>query len=212
MPGTQKYDSIRKQYVEKWDTNRCHPTPIRAIYEVSPRGDLFDDFNQCCDKIGNVKCFGHGTNPGNVQRRFHGTRMMCRPGDPWVVCSDSRCSACRIVEGGFDLSKLGSWSGNKGHYGGGLYFTSMSSTAKGYGLDTGRGYSFDNGNWMDPAAGNAVLIVNIACGRVENVKGICSHPLDTGQFDARKVDKPSGADELIVFGAGQTLVRAVIVF
>jgi len=211
-PGTGKYDSIQKQYADKWDVGRCPPTAIRAIYEVNVRSDLFDAFTQCCDRIGNVKCFGHGTNPGNVQRRFHGTRMTCRPGDPWVACSDSRCSACRIVEDGFDLRKLGSWSGNKGHYGGGLYFTSMSSTAKGYGLDQSAGFAFDKGNWMDPAAGNAVLIVNIACGKVENVKNTCNHPLDRSQFESRKVDKPSGADELIVFGAEQTMVRAVIVF
>jgi len=210
QPGTHKYESMKKQYTDKWDTGRCQPTPIRAIYEVNCRSDLFDAFSHHISTIGNVKCFGHGTNPGNVQRRFHGTRMTCRPGDPWTACSDSRCSCCRIIEDGFNLGRLGSWSGNQGHYGGGLYFTSMSSTAKGYGMASG--YAFDKGNWMDPSAGNVVLIVNIACGRVENVKSTCTHHLDTSQFESRKVDKPSGADELIVFDPGQTLVRAIIVF
>uniref|UniRef100_A0A7S0AJ34 NADAR domain-containing protein n=1 Tax=Pyrodinium bahamense TaxID=73915 RepID=A0A7S0AJ34_9DINO len=212
QPGTQKYDSLKNQYEGKWDTSRCPPTPIKAIYEVNQRSDIFNNFHGSCNRIGNVKCFGHGTNPGNVQRRFHGTRMTCRQGDTWQACHDRRCSACRIVEEGFDLGKLGAWSGNKGQYGGGLYFTSRSSTAKGYGIDKGAGFSFDNGNWMDPRAGNAVLIVNIACGRVENVKGACTHQLDTSQFDSRKVDKSSGADELVIFDSAQTLVRAVIVF
>jgi len=65
---------------------------------------------------------------------------------------------------------------------------------------------------MEPRAGNCVLIANIACGRVEDVKGPVSHQLDLSTFESRKVDKSSGADELVVFDAAQVLVRALIVF
>jgi len=212
QPGTAKYDSLKKQYEDKWDTGRCAPTAIRAIYEVYPSSRVWQQFEDRCNKIGNVKCFGHGTNPGNVQRRFHGTRLRCHPGDPWMPCTDTNCSACRIIVDDFSMVHLGGWSGNKGVYGGGIYFTSMSSTAKGYGLDKAAGFAFDKGNWMDPQAGNCVLIANIACGRVETVNGPVSHNLDLSNFESRKVDKSSGADELVVFDAAQVLVRALIVF
>merc|ERR1712060_566218 len=112
-------------------------------------------------------------NPGNVQRRFHGTRCKCKFNG--TLCKDSECSTCGIISKGFDMAKLGAWSGNAGHYGGGLYFTSMSSTAKGYGL--ANGYEFKKGNWMDAKAGNCVLLVKIACGRVETVTDLCTTSL-----------------------------------
>mmetsp|Transcript_48747 Transcript_48747/g.145653 ORF Transcript_48747/g.145653 Transcript_48747/m.145653 type:complete len:325 (-) Transcript_48747:57-1031(-) len=209
-PGDPKYDSILKQYNEKWDGSRCSPTPVKAIYEVQPKRELQEEFEDCCNGIGHVPVFGFGQNPGNVQRRFHGTRLKCS--FQGTCCQDPGCSVCRIIEDGFDISKLGGWSGNKGHFGGGIYFTSMSSTAKGYGLDKANGYSFNAGNWMKPEAGSAIFVSLIACGRVEKVDDKCSDPVDSSQYESRKVDKSTGVDELVIFSGKQALVRYLIVF
>mmetsp|Transcript_84779 Transcript_84779/g.235062 ORF Transcript_84779/g.235062 Transcript_84779/m.235062 type:complete len:416 (-) Transcript_84779:119-1366(-) len=208
IPGDHRYDDVKKQYETKWDPARGSPTPIRAIYEIVPSTTLFNDFDSTVKSIGYVPTFGNGTNPGNVQRRFHGTRLTCAFGG--TCCNDSECSACRIISDGFDMSKLGKWSGNKGHYGGGLYFTSMSSTAKGYG--TKPGHSFHKGNWNAPDAGNAILVVKVACGRVETVKDKTDDTVDLDTYDSRKIDKDTGVDELVVFNPKQTLSRYIIVF
>lgn len=210
VAGDPKYDSILKQYTEKWDTSRSQATPVRAIYEITPKKALQETFEECCNKIGNVPVFGYGQNPGNVQRRFHGTRLKCD--FQGTCCQDSGCSVCRIIEDGFDISKLGCWSGNKGHYGGGIYFTSMSSTAKGYGLNKGGGFTFGNGNWMKPEAGSAIFVSLIACGRVETVDDKCTDAVDSSQYESRKVDKSTGVDELVIFTGEQILVRYLIVF
>lgn len=207
-PGDEQYEDVKKQYDAKWDTARGSPTQIRAIYEVSPSATLASDFDSTIRTIGNVQIFGQGTNPGNVQRRFHGTRLKCSFNG--ICCDDTDCSACRIMSDGFDISKLGKWSGNKGHYGGGLYFTSMASTAKGYGMR--HGYSWKQGNWADPHAGNAILVVRVACGRVEPVKGQTDDKLDLSTYDSRKIDKDTGVDELVVFNPKQCITGYLICF
>mmetsp|Transcript_51668 Transcript_51668/g.102725 ORF Transcript_51668/g.102725 Transcript_51668/m.102725 type:complete len:439 (+) Transcript_51668:114-1430(+) len=201
---------IKQHFVDKWDTSRGTPTTIRAVYEVFPRTSLVQAFRQECDNIGHVQVHGSGTNPGNVQRRFHGTPLQCD--FQGSSCTDPDCNTCRIIQDGFDLAKLGSWSKNKGHYGGGIYFTSMSSTAKGYGINTGAGYSFQKDNWRDAGAGNSVLLVNIACGKVEKVTDKCNVPIDKSKYHSRTVDKTNGADELVIFDEQKALVRYVIVF
>jgi len=209
--GDKDFDSVKKQYEDKWDKSRGPPTPVRAIYEVQPSATQSKAFHDECTKIGNVECFGFGKNPGNVQRRFHGTALKC----PFngTLCSQNACSTCRIIQNGFDLNLGGSWSGSPGVYGNGVYFTSMSSTAKGYGIDKSAGYTFQKNNWQDPKAGNSVLMALIACGRVETVKeSDPPTPLDKSQYDARKVDKASGADELVIWEKEKAFVKWVVVF
>jgi len=152
----------------------------------------------------------HGKSPGNVQRRFHGTRMKCVFNG--TFCKDKDCSACRILESGFDMSHLGKWSGNNGDYGGGIYFTSLSSTAKGYGLAKEDGFTFGNGNWMKADAGNCILLCSIACGNAEHVKGKTDEAIDTSQFNSRVVIKGNGVDELVIPQASQAKPRFVLVF
>jgi len=210
QPGDSKYDSVFNQFTEKWDTNRAPCIDIRAIFEVHPKKALHDSFQDARDRIGDVAVFGYGQNPGNVQRRFHGTRIKCA--FDGTCCSDDECSACRIIEDGFDMSKLGEWSGNKGHYGGGIYFTSMASTAKGYGLDKDAGFSFAAGNWMDTSAGSCIFVALVACGKVEEVTDKCSDEVDRSRYDSRRVDKKTGADELVIFDGAQIVLRYLIVF
>jgi len=210
-PGDKKYESVKQQYHSKWDASRGTETPIRGIFAVNQSSELTNAFTDKTREFGNGPTFGHGTNPGNVQRRFHGTRIKCK--FKVDLCKDNECSICRIIEIGFDMSKLGKWSGNSGHYGGGIYFTSMASTAKGYGL--AKGYSFNDGNWMKAEAGNALLLVSVACGKVEDVTTQCPGVPDDewkNNFKSRKIDKGTGVDELVVFDAKQVLVSYLIVF
>jgi len=207
--GDEKFEEIKKQYEEKWDKNRCAPTPIQSIYAVLPSSTLELRFTEECHKVGDCPKFGHGKNPGNVQRRFHGTRLKCSLKGGFC-CQDKECSTCGIIQNGFDIKKVGSWSGNDGLYGKGIYFTSASSTAKGYGMKAG--FTFENKNWMSPDAGNAVLVCKVCCGRCQSVDDRDTSNLDRSRYESRKVDKPSGADELVVWEAEKTIVSYVIVF
>jgi len=208
--GDGKFDSVKKQYEDKWDKSRGPPTPIRAIYEVQASAAQEKAFRDECTRIGHVNVSGMGTNPGNEQRMFHGTALKC--GFQGSLCSNPACSTCSIIQNGFDMTKVGAWSGKKGVYGDGIYFTSMSSTAKGYGIDTSAGYTFQNNNWNHPAAGNSVLVVTVACGRVETVTQQTGAPLDFNQYDSRKIDKATGVDELVIWHNEKALVRYVVVF
>merc|ERR1712187_497886 len=139
--------------------------------------------------------------PGNTLRRYHGTAMRCRFNG--ILCTDPKCSCCGILRKGFDTSKLGSATGNNGVYGPGLYYTSCSSTAKGYGLKPG--YSFKKGNYTDPNAGNCILVCLVVCGNCEIVKNNTNKPIDRSKYSSRIIDKPSNVDELVVPTGKQVL-------
>ena len=78
--------------------------------------------------IGNVPVHGSGKNPGNQQRRFHGTRLACSFNG--TVCSDSSCAICSIMRNGFDLGRAGQAAGTR--FGAGAYSSSTSSKAHSY--------------------------------------------------------------------------------
>lgn len=206
-PSSAAYKSVLKQYDAKWDKSRCRPTWIRAIYEV-----------KCPDQLKRFKVFQHTVRsapsrfkfagPGNTLRRYHGTAMRCRFNGS--LCTDPKCSCCGILRNGFDISKLGSATGNKGNYGAGLYFTSVSSTAKGYGLKPG--YSYQQGNYNDPKAGNCILVCSVVCGKCEIVKKTTNRPIDRSKYSSRCIDKGSNVDELVVPTGKQVLPRYVICF
>lgn len=72
---------------------------------------------------------------GNAQRRWHGTTRTCRLGDSVnstkILCRDSKCSLCRIIETNFDLQKFGENTG-WGRFGRGIYTSATSSKADSY--------------------------------------------------------------------------------
>jgi len=109
-----KFDSVKKQYEDKWDKSRGPPTPIRAIYEVQASAAQEKAFRDECTRIGHVNVSGMGTNPGNEQRMFHGTALKC--GFQGSLCSNPACSTCSIIQNGFDMTKVGAWSRTKGVY------------------------------------------------------------------------------------------------
>merc|ERR1712156_903271 len=112
------YKRVLSQYDATWDKSRCRPTPVRAIYEVK----VPNQFKQ-------FSAFQHSVR--SVPRRYHGTAMRCRfAGSP---CSDPKCSACRILQNGFDPSQIDRCGGTV-H---GFSFASKSSMAKCFGLKLG---------------------------------------------------------------------------
>lgn len=165
------------------------------VFKVVPNQQLFDRFRQMCDKIGEVPSYGVGSSPGNRQRRFHGTTMKCLPSfkASGNLCNDPGCPACQIIKTNFRLDKLSTGSGNSGHYGAGLYSTSMPATAEGYGQ---RGL-------------NVVLVVNVAVGSCELTSSTTSSGL-SGQTHSRVVNKATGVDELVVFNEDQMLPQFLL--
>ena len=78
--------------------------------------------------IGTVNCHGVGQNPGNQQRRFHGTYLECNFSGR--LCGSSSCAVCCIIKTGFDFGRAGSSAGSI--YGAGVYSTSTPWKAYGY--------------------------------------------------------------------------------
>merc|ERR1712203_1277335 len=121
------------------------------------------------------------------------------------------------------MGKKVGFNTGKGGYGDFLYFTSIFSTAKGYG--TSPNFKFPSGAWNSPQAGNVILVCNVTCGNAHNVppgdvvpwpavtkSQWAGVPLRQGEH-SRIIDKPSsGADECGIERADQALVTHIITF
>ena len=70
---------------------------------------------------------GKGRQPGNENRRWHGTRRKCTLGDKGCTtfCSDAQCSLCCIIKTSFDIAYCGKKFGMR--FGAGVYTSSTSS-------------------------------------------------------------------------------------
>jgi hypothetical protein len=96
-----KFGELKGQFDAKWlHQGKSHPT-IAKIYNVHD-ARLLQEHEQYCTSIdpnGSIPVYGRGKSPGNQQRRFHGTGMMCTfSGRP---CGDKDCHACSIMASGF---------------------------------------------------------------------------------------------------------------
>lgn len=122
-----KFADIQNQFNSKWDHSNCGPPPaIHSIWYVAdPK--LVQKHEDYCEKIGDVKCHGQGTNPGNKQRRFHKAGIKCLRTFQGTPCKDKSCAVCGIIRQGFLLQKTG---GAGQTYGKGIY----SSPVPSYGL------------------------------------------------------------------------------
>merc|ERR1712176_1214485 len=106
-----------------------------------------------CEKLGTVKTFHNGTNPGNQQRRFHGTKMKCDfNGQP---CGQQECNACSIISKGWSMQYC---KPGGAFFGVGMYCTSSSSASSRYAK---QGYHFNG----------AILVAGVACGKPEVLEG-----------------------------------------
>lgn len=132
---------------------------------------------------------------------------------------------CNIIRTGFDMGRVSHSTGDPGVYGQGLYFTSVTSTAKGYGISDPHYQFFKHGDWSSPDAGNVLLVCSVICGVAHMVDkaDVVDYPtikrskwtgvsLKAGEH-SRIIDKPkSDVDECVIFNADQILVTHVIAF
>lgn len=178
-----KFEELSGQFFSKWKGEEAPPT-IAAIWRVHD-DQLLEKHQAYCSRIGDVGAKPPGRDPGNQQRRFHGTKQACSfRGQP---CSAEGCSACSIIRKGFQLRHTQSC-----YYGQGIYSTSTSSKAYQYGQ-------------------RAMLVVGVAAGLLEKVQGnaACKGPLQPG-CHSRMVDKFN--DELVVFEEAAIVPLYLIVF
>jgi len=216
------------QYTKKWQTTKATSTRVNDIYKVdyATGAALPARHFAFRNRVGNVASHGHGTQPGNVQRRFHGTGYKCHPSGPSSsTCADTSCPMCNIIRNGFDMSRVASSTGDPGVYGDGLYFTSVSSTAKGYGISDPAYQFLKGGDCFSPDAGNVILVCSVICGQAHMVpdSDVVDYPkvkrsnwtqvkLQANEH-SRIIDKPkSSVDECVIFEADQILVTHVIAF
>ncbi|CAJ1399463.1 unnamed protein product [Effrenium voratum] len=184
--------SVQRQFSDKWDKNTGPLPNIGQIYKIHVIASVEERFRRCCEEIGDVPVFGHGESPGNQQRRFHGTRQTCNfNGHP---CDSGDCPACSILHTGFSVDFIGSTSGNRGYYGAGIYLTSWSSTARGYG-----------------GSENVIIVTQVAAGMVEVVRQRTTAAIPEG-CHSRVANKSSGKDELMVPLPAQCLPLFLIIF
>merc|ERR1712070_185871 len=138
----------------------------------------------------------HESGPGNENRRWHGTAMLCDFNG--TLCDSEDCKVCRIIESSeFMLSMLSTNTGNDGDFGPGIYFTSRPSTAKGYGLAAGKKW-WKKEDLVARDAGNAIFLCKVLLGTPQMVKDKTSSTLPPG-CHSRIVDKKGGVDELVIF-------------
>uniref|UniRef100_A0A7S1Q9S1 PARP catalytic domain-containing protein n=1 Tax=Alexandrium catenella TaxID=2925 RepID=A0A7S1Q9S1_ALECA len=187
-----KYKDIASHFAGKY--SGAAPQ-IKAIWEIKANKSVRDRFYAKCQALGNVKVHNCGTNPGNQQRRFHGTLLSCAfNGAP---CGNGACRVCCIIQHGFSIAKLGQNTGDLGVYGPGHYSSSSSSTAVAYNRSS-----------------KAVLVVRVAVGVADVSNNSGSLPAG---YHARVVNMGSGlpwlldiGDELVVPEDSQMLPAYLI--
>jgi len=218
LSGGGTYGSILSQFKEKWRPSSWGwgdvPMPtisnIFVLHLPQQRSKFEAKRQEIVSKRPGLQNHGKHAGPGNCQRRFHGTRLKCNfQGTP---CHDTECSACMIIKAGrFDKRRNGAYTGKAGSYGDGVYFTSASHTAKGYGLAKGVPHPKDShslSGFVSPGAGNCIFVVKVLAGLAETG--------GTGtlgaQYDSRVVNKTTGNDELVIWDEDQALPTYVITF
>ena len=141
-PGRLRFWAVAKQFRDSWRRTTACPQ-VRAVYKVVSTQQSIDEYNSYryvsifpypkCELTtpnfsNSVEARGHFTKvnrqPGNVNRRWHGTRKKCSLGDKGCTtfCSDTQCALCCIIKTSFDVKKA-----SKGQFGTGIYTSSTSS-------------------------------------------------------------------------------------
>ncbi|CAE8662919.1 unnamed protein product [Polarella glacialis] len=205
QPGTKvsaaKFAELAAQFKGSWRSGLSDPPPpaIKEIWHVHSEA-LLARFAAYCASIGPVQCHGHGENPGNQQRRFHGTSVLCSYNnnsnshnnnnnynsnkDQGSPCSQQGCTVCSIIRQGFFLS-----TATDGKYGRGIYSSSNSHKAFRYGNQ------------------KAMLVVGVAVGIADATAS--QAPLKPG-CHSRVVH--GSRDEIVVFNEAAMVPKFLIVF
>jgi len=182
------------------------PSKVKEVWNVTNKTLLQKHFDYA-RKIGNVTNRGRGSNPGNMQRRFHCCGITCA-GWTGTPCSDATCPLCNIIVNGFQKK----FSAASNRFGSGLYSSATAVKCYGYADDHGR---------TQP---RYMLICSVVEGVPERTEQISygtriNTPLDSkynsryiknSMFDALKPTQV--VDELVVYDDDAMIPRYLIVF
>lgn len=136
IPNTHpKFKDVANQFTVKWNTAYA-PTPtVRHVYMIMTSAANMKKFENYRDRI---EAKNHhkskGMEPGNQQRRWHGTRRMCKLGDPGntTLCTNTTCALCNIIRSSFDMKYA-----SQGLFGTGIYTSATPSKSDSYITSTG---------------------------------------------------------------------------
>lgn len=196
--ASPKFADIKAQFEKKWDTTQCgQPPTITSIWYIGDPA-LIHAHEDYAKKIGPVKLYGSGVNPGNKQRRFHKAKMKCVTTFKGQPCGDKSCPVCGIITNGFLLSKTG---GAGSTYGKGIY----SSPTPSYGITWKGGAP---SKWQT----KATILCSVVCGVTDMTSS--SGPLASGTH-SRVADSTTGNpadDELVVYDEKAIVPKFLIIY
>jgi len=224
-PTNFLYKSVFEQFDKTWDpegTAMMGKPVVKEIWQVG-LPHLVAKHDDYCKAIGDVPLFHSGKNPGNQQRRFHGTRIAC----DWngAPCDKENCPACGIIKTGFQMKFARKGSA---FFGLGIYNTSTSSGACRY----CRGRMPDN-----MIVKGVVIVLGVACGKPSMVEGkdLTDNSMEDSEgcpdgCHSRIVNNPAGSksyvdhsgahgepllkteNEIVVFDDAATVPKYLIIF
>lgn len=187
--GTKKYEELIAQFLGKeWNSKSKRPWVHKIFVVRDETRPMEAAHKEYCEKIGNVRVHNAGVNPGNQQRRFHQSNMLCD--FDGKLCEIAGCGVCNIIRTGFQMKYVGAGAGS--WYGRGLYSTSQPSTAWKYGNKKG------------------MFVVNVACGNADQDATKNEHYELPGGHHSHVVDHAS--DELVVFDDAAIVPRYLMIF
>lgn len=205
QPGDAGRQNVWQQFCGKWPAHAgtCPAEAVVTFYKITMPQHVEEAFKARVTGIGDqVPRHGRGQNPGNRQRRFHGTNFKCSfQGKLCDGAANGDCPGCSILNIGFKQDFIGRNSGNTGRFGQGHYSTATGGTAYGYSKMKG----------TKPA----VLVCCVAVGKADMIQAPSgSQNLAAIQpgCHSKVIDKDSGVDELLVPYDDQMLPLWVMVF
>ncbi|TFK49472.1 hypothetical protein OE88DRAFT_1663074 [Heliocybe sulcata] len=159
-----KYQDVLSQFQKKWLHSTNYPN-VQYIFQVLQPRTAVAAYQDYRDEVESRGLFvAKGFEPGNQQRRFHGTKRACSLGNDGStdLCSFKECCLCGIIKTSFKVSLAGQnnpWHRRPGRFGRGIYTSATSSKANDYSknLPAGRSRS------------KAMLLTRIVVGKGEKV-------------------------------------------
>ncbi|KAG8860964.1 hypothetical protein FRB91_000160 [Serendipita sp. 411] len=130
IPNTHpKFKDIEYQFLIKWTGSGKKPTVHHVYLVLTKPADMmkYEVYKQKMEAKNSH--ISKGQQPGNQQRRWHGTGRNCQLGDPGntTPCTATACSLCNIIRTSFNITHAAA-----GAFGKGIYTSSASSTSNGY--------------------------------------------------------------------------------
>ncbi|KAF9790543.1 hypothetical protein BJ322DRAFT_999764 [Thelephora terrestris] len=188
----ENYKSVKKQFTRSWRHDTTCPK-VKRVYKIIVTEASLNQYQVYLDSVEARGDFlATGKSRGNENRRWHGTKRRCCIGDKGTtkICTNSRCSLCRIIQNSFDITlskKATGW----GRFGAGIYTSSTSSKSNDYSKNRGI-----NSNWK------ALLLNKVVVGNGKKVTKNKTSLTEPPEGYDSVVAVPGGSlnyDELVVY-------------